>query len=208
MILQLVGQRSSYRFRLMLLSDYHKLILLEGAKYMGKLNDLTGQKFGMLTVLYRAESHKQRTYWHCKCDCGNEKDVMSSNLTRELTRSCGCNIGKAISNSYTDLVGMVFGRLTVESRADNCGTARAWNCVCDCGNHYVARTNYLMSHKTTASCGCYNRERTSQRQLKDLTGQHIGRLTVAYRVANDRFGKVVWHCICDCGNETDVCADL
>lgn len=61
---------------------------------MSRLNDLTGQKFGKLTVLYRSEDKvtpkcKKRTMWRCKCDCGNEKDISSSSLKRG-TRSCGC----------------------------------------------------------------------------------------------------------------------
>lgn len=42
-----------------------------------KLIDLTGQRFGRLTVLYRdkekeKEKNNQTTFWRCKCDCGNE----------------------------------------------------------------------------------------------------------------------------------------
>ena len=44
---------------------------------MGKIIDLTGQRFGRLTVLQKAEkpigSHSTSTFWKCKCDCGNEK---------------------------------------------------------------------------------------------------------------------------------------
>lgn len=173
---------------------------------MSNLKDLTGQKFGMLTVLYRAPNRKRCTYWHCVCECGNEKDIASSNLLQGYTKSCGCNIGQAIANSYVDLVGMVFGRLTVESRAGNQGNARAWNCVCNCGNHCITTTSLLISHRVT-SCGCYQRECASKRAIKDLTGQHIGMLTVLYRAQNNQHGKVVWHCVCDCGNEVDVVAD-
>lgn len=60
-----------------------------------KIKDLTGQKFGKLTVICRAEDkfHKNGERiirWHCKCECGNECDVKSNNLTSGSTRSCGC----------------------------------------------------------------------------------------------------------------------
>lgn len=171
---------------------------------MAKCNDLTGQKFGMLTVLYRAENRKGDTYWHCKCDCGEEKDVCASNLTSGKCKSCGCNRGKAVSARYSDLVGMVFGRLTVESQADNIGAQRAWNCVCSCGNHCVRKTQSLLS-KEVPSCGCYRREGISKAQTNDLTGQQFGMLTVLYR-ADNRNGRVMWHCLCECGNENDVAA--
>lgn len=59
---------------------------------MGKILDLTGQKFGYLTVLQLSESkHKQqRAYWKCQCKCGNITDVASNDLRRGNIKSCGC----------------------------------------------------------------------------------------------------------------------
>lgn len=55
------------------------------------LKDLTGQKFNKLTVLYRVDdSLTGRVKWHCKCDCGNECNVLSHNLLDGHTTSCGC----------------------------------------------------------------------------------------------------------------------
>ena len=31
-----------------------------------------------------------RTFWNCKCDCGNEVVVMGKCLTNGNTKSCGC----------------------------------------------------------------------------------------------------------------------
>lgn len=57
---------------------------------MTRLIDITGQKFGRLTVICRAGyGHKQAT-WHCICDCGNEKTTNGQNLRKGLTTSCGC----------------------------------------------------------------------------------------------------------------------
>lgn len=56
---------------------------------MGKLIDLTGQRFGRLVVLGRDGSDKYGSaLWRCRCNCGNEVLVTSSNLRR--TNSCGC----------------------------------------------------------------------------------------------------------------------
>ena len=56
-------------------------------------NDLTGQKFGMLTVMHLAENakdgHKQ---WLCKCDCGGEKVIVSNQLKRFIGCHCGCQL--------------------------------------------------------------------------------------------------------------------
>ena len=60
-------------------------------------NDLTGQRFGRLVVIKRAEdlitdNGNVFTRWLCQCDCGNKVIVLSSALTREErpTKSCGC----------------------------------------------------------------------------------------------------------------------
>lgn len=55
------------------------------------MNDLTGQRFGRLTVISEAEPGKgRRRRWRCRCDCGGETTTSTSKLTRGGTRSCGC----------------------------------------------------------------------------------------------------------------------
>lgn len=62
---------------------------------MSKFIDLTGQKFGRLTVVERAEDYvtkngKKYTQWLCKCECGNIKIISTSRLKDGTTKSCGC----------------------------------------------------------------------------------------------------------------------
>lgn len=64
---------------------------------MSKLKDLTGLRFGKLTVIERADntlrkSGKTDTLWWCKCSCGNEEPVLRSRgtLQRSANPSCGC----------------------------------------------------------------------------------------------------------------------
>ena len=53
--------------------------------------DLTGQKFGKLTVIeLDVDNPKTGAYWKCKCDCGNETFVAVSDLSTGNTMSCGC----------------------------------------------------------------------------------------------------------------------
>lgn len=49
-------------------------------------NDLSGKKFGKLTVSKFVGNSK----WLCLCDCGNEATVLTANLNRNNTKSCGC----------------------------------------------------------------------------------------------------------------------
>ena len=57
---------------------------------MGKLEDLTGQRFGRLTVIEHSHSVNYRHYWLCKCDCGKIKTIRGSHLKSGAIRSCGC----------------------------------------------------------------------------------------------------------------------
>lgn len=57
---------------------------------MSKYQDLTGQRFGRLTVIERTKNHGKQTVWVCKCDCGNFSNVQASNLKHNNVRSCGC----------------------------------------------------------------------------------------------------------------------
>jgi len=60
-----------------------------------KLNDLSGKRFGRLTVISRAEdivysTGRRHVVWNCVCDCGNVKKVRAMNLSNHHVASCGC----------------------------------------------------------------------------------------------------------------------
>ena len=57
-----------------------------------KPKDLSGQKFGMLTVkdMTKKRDGRGSVYWHCVCDCGNEVDVPAARLIQGTCHSCGC----------------------------------------------------------------------------------------------------------------------
>lgn len=72
-----------------------------------KGKDLTGLRFGKLTVISKApyKHHKngrKRAAWNCLCDCGNEKVVLTENLVNGHVSSCGCKKEKH-SMSYSRL---------------------------------------------------------------------------------------------------------
>lgn len=124
--------------------------------------DLTGKRFGRLTVIERVYSKSKRNgemraMWHCKCDCGNERDILGSNLMRGLTKSCGCLHNEELGNRrIIDLTGKRFGRLVVIGRADNKGKETYWKCKCDCGSIKEINGNRLRNGRTK-SCGCLKR---------------------------------------------------
>lgn len=63
---------------------------------MGTFKDLTGEKFGRLTVLRKSDDYYispngvKIIKWVCKCDCGNEITTTGSSLKKGSTKSCGC----------------------------------------------------------------------------------------------------------------------
>lgn len=52
--------------------------------------DLTGNRYGRLTVLERVNNIGSQAAWLCKCDCGNTKIVRSRDLRNGIVKSCGC----------------------------------------------------------------------------------------------------------------------
>ena len=58
---------------------------------MSRLIDLTGRKFGRLTVIGRnpEDGAGGNIYWDCICECGSRKRVRGSHLKGDIT-SCGC----------------------------------------------------------------------------------------------------------------------
>ena len=57
-----------------------------------KLIDMTGQRYGRLTVIgrYPQNSINNKPLWECKCDCGNVVLVNRRRLKDGMTKSCGC----------------------------------------------------------------------------------------------------------------------
>lgn len=69
---------------------------------MGKTTDLSGERFGKLTVIERANDYiykngRHRSRWICRCDCGNTTIVFADALKRGLTKSCGCLAKETLS---------------------------------------------------------------------------------------------------------------
>ena len=56
---------------------------------MGKLIDITGQKFGHLTVVQKVKSRNGQSMWLCKCSCGNTTIQSGGNLRKGTIKSCG-----------------------------------------------------------------------------------------------------------------------
>lgn len=167
---------------------------------MAKRADLSGQKFGRLTVIsFSHTDPKSGAVWLCKCDCGNDYLALAKTLKASRVISCGCarleraarlKAEKAARleeeraakqrkrEMRDDLTGEVFGELTVlelyskgkQKRADR------WLCQCSCGNTCTASRESLV-YNGRISCGCM----TGKNSRGTIYGKHF-----ATRAARDK----------------------
>ena len=75
-----------------------------------RFKDLRNMRFGKLLVLEPIKkSYETKYHWLCVCDCGKEKIIMSSNLIRGISTTCGC--GKIKIGEVTTKHGMTNTRM-------------------------------------------------------------------------------------------------
>lgn len=145
-----------------------------------RIKDIIGKRFGRLQVigLGKRRSANARTFWNCRCDCGNLKEVRRTHLINGLVKSCGCLSMSHLMTRNTDLspdaIPFDLARLRME-------------------------TSKVI--KTLKQKG-YERSR-----YKDRTGQRFGMLVAMEAMEKRSYGAVVWKCQCDCGKETLVAAN-
>ena len=169
-----------------------------------KLNDLSGQRFGWVTVLERDYDYakinnlkKKETYWKCQCDCGKIFTTRGYSLTRGSTRSCGC----FKTTNQEDLTGLHKGQITIlgpDFEYTKTHSGAYWKCKCNCGNIFSQSTNWI---NKTIEPHCPN---CMSRNYEDLTGQQFHFLTVLERDYNYSKEKqitpgIYWKCKCICG---------
>ena len=95
---------------------------IKGAGKTGKAADITGMKFGLLTVLEPTDKRASNgsIIWKCMCDCGNTTEVPANQLTRGHTLSCGCrhqSKWEIFIGDYLNSLNIVFNP---QKRFDDC----------------------------------------------------------------------------------------
>ena len=140
--------------------------------------DLVGQKIGRWTVQYLLEERtkKRGKIYHCKCECGNEKDVPAETLRRGESQSCGCLnrelAAERCRKTRIDLTGQRFGKLVAlfPIYSEN-GGHTLWHCKCDCGNECDIDMGNLRQG-FSQSCGCTH-SKNEENIIKLLTKNNI-----------------------------------
>ncbi len=98
-----------------------------------------------------------------------------------------------------ELTGQRFDRLLVlgEEGRSKCGSV-LWKVRCDCGVEKVVAGS-SMRKGDTRSCGCYVKEIVKYKI--DLLGRKFGRWLVLKEFGKDKYGKILWECVCECGTK-------
>lgn len=97
---------------------------------MSKLIDLTGQKFGRLTVVQKIKSNTKNSRWLCHCTCGNQISVSRVHLINGHCKSCGCyqkEVASELAKTYKTTHGLskhklykVWDSMRYRCRNENC----------------------------------------------------------------------------------------
>lgn len=137
--------------------------------------DLSGRRFGMLTVISQSVEvvdGKRQSVCHCRCNCGKYVDVPAFCLSRkdgsppkQQRLSCGCK------RYVEDLSGRRIGILSVIRKTGTTpkgGTM--YLCRCDCGKEKEIAA-YQLASGEAKSCGCLLRER--QKSLGSLSAKGV-----------------------------------
>lgn len=136
---------------------------------MPKLKDLTGEKFGDITILKRDNS-KKRVYWKYKCVCGIQGSIRGDRLKNKILKCF----------HKEDLSGQQFGRWLVIKEVESQGKYRAWLCECQCENktRRVVLGMNLKSNKSR-SCGCISIENKTTHNMSNKRIYNIYRGIIA-----------------------------
>ena len=166
---------------------------LDGNVYHLK-NDYTKMKFGYATpiTIDHKDKEKNKIFWLCKCDCGNEFVTDAMNFIHcKDTLNCGCKSGnnKLLAQRFGDLViTEVLGEVGESSN-------KLVKCKCDCGGEIETKL-YMLYRGSVKNCGC---KTEYDNGIKKYIGQKYHNLTI-----EDYIGSVnkrrVFKCRCDCGN--------
>jgi len=121
---------------------------------MGKIIDLSGQRFGKLVVINASDVRIRRSIqWNCQCDCGNQTITRTATLLNGHTKSCGCLRGQ---HKNPIVAGRRFVHITAISIVGKCSSGSyIWACKCDCGKEFTTPSYCLLSGNKT-SCGCFH----------------------------------------------------
>lgn len=156
-----------------------------------------GDRIGRLTLLNPIRMNG-RAGWICRCDCGRQVQVRADSLRTEHTTSCGCVARERLALGavarFNDLSGKRFGRLKVLEFWGRWHKRMYYLCRCDCGTEKII-TAYSLTHRLTASCGCYRNDQIKKAAKRRKRMGHVQyrQITSLHAVPDKGQGRVQLH---------------
>lgn len=125
-------------------------------------DDLTGRRFGHVTVIARSNDPKDKSVWHCLCDCGNDFLAYASLLLSGKYTTCGkCKY--RLLRYKEAIIGKRFHHLVVKKIIETAPNEFMLLCRCDCGEYTLATTSQL-TQGYRRSCGCDLKKRIREKK--------------------------------------------
>jgi hypothetical protein len=184
-----------------------RLLREEGIPIRKAVLNATGNRYGDLIVLRRANERKGKTggpRWVCRCirrgdsgnECGQEVTVSSDTLIRprKSTSLLSCGQHRPAPKTGHPVLGEI-------RRGDEVGfkirSKVIWHaCEGNCGKESWVGYSVAKGQPKSLRCvSCSNKT-----GIIDLTGKTIGLLVVKERVVSQPDQKTRWLCYCKCGN--------
>lgn len=132
-------------------------------------------KFRVGDVTKNPNSKSTNRFYQCSCECGKTEIVNGTKLNSGQKIMCNdCSKKQKGMENLQKMIGNTYGKLTVvdvlyDIDDSNLYTRSKCICICSCGKKKVICKNNLLSGKVN-SCGCYAKELTSNRSMKDYSG--------------------------------------
>lgn len=170
---------------------------------------MIGEKFGSLTVLRLDEEKNNQlklerkqglrsnapVYYICQCDCGNILSLAKQKIKNR--KEYGCKKCKNIE--FNKYIGMKINKWLILDYI-NKNNNHYFLCQCDCGTKKEVNCYNIINEKSK-DCGCGRKQTVSTILSRNIIGEKFGRLTVIDKIGTNKFGKTLFRCKCDCGND-------
>lgn len=161
--------------------------------------DETGNQYGDLIVIDKAERTHSSIHWECLCSCGECVVVRADILRSGKITSCGCKTQEPRIYKYKDETGNKYHKLTVLGISEKKEDGIYWRCGCECGNTIDVK-GYLLRSGLKTSCGC-EKEPSNEIEI----GKKYNKWTVKSPTQRrGNHGERYWVCTCNCGTEREV----
>lgn len=136
-------------------------------------------------------------HYLCKClSCGKIYSIPKAKIMNRKSQGCKeCNL-----TDFNKYVGTQINNWLILEYLGN----HKFKCECKCGSIKTVNS-YNIIEGLSKDCGCGRRQLMSDiKSIESLVGKKYGKLTVLEEVGKNKWGKTIYRCKCDCGNEIKV----